>query len=55
MHVIPRRENEAIVINDRIIVTVKEINEDSICLSIETPDEEPFYREEVLYFAPQYA
>lgn len=55
MHVISRRETESIVIDNRITVTIKEINENSVLIAIESPDEEPSYREEVLYLAPQYA
>jgi carbon storage regulator len=49
MHVISRRENEGIVIDNRIIVTVLELDEDYVRLSIESPTEEPSYREEVIH------
>lgn len=55
MHVISRRETESIVIDNRITVTIKEINESSVLIAIESPDEDPSYREEVLYLVPQYA
>lgn len=55
MHVISRRENEGIVIDNNIIVTVLEIAEDFIRLAIQSPDEIPPYREEVLHLEPQYA
>lgn len=55
MHVISRRETESIVIDNRITVTIKEIHENSVLIAIESPDEEPSYREEILYLVPQYA
>lgn len=55
MQVISRRENEGIVIDNRIIVTVLEIDEDFVRLSIESPNEEPSYREEVIRREPEYA
>jgi len=55
MHVISRRETESIVIDNRITVTIKEITGNKVLIAIEAPDEEPSYREEVLYLAPQYA
>jgi carbon storage regulator len=55
MHVISRRENEGIVIDNRIIVTILEVDEDHVRLSIESPNEEPNYREEVISLEPEYA
>lgn len=55
MHVISRRENEGIVIDNRFIVTVLEFDDDHVRLAVETPDEEPYYREEVITLEPEYA
>ncbi len=55
MQVISRRENEAIVIDSRIIVTVLEVDDDFVRLAIETPNEEPSYREEVIQVQPEFA
>ncbi len=55
MHVISRREREGIVINNNIVVTVLEIEEDCVRIAIESPSEVPAYREEVLRLVPEYA
>ena len=49
MHLISRRENEGVVIGDHIYVTVLEIREDHVRMSISSSDTCPFYREETLY------
>jgi carbon storage regulator CsrA len=55
MQVISRSENEAIVIDNRIIVTVLEVADDFVRLSIETPNEDPSYREELIRVQLEYA
>jgi carbon storage regulator len=45
--VLSRKKNEAIVINDNIIVTVVEIRGDKVRLGIENPKEIPVHRQEV--------
>ncbi len=55
MQVISRRENEAIVIDNRIFVTVLEVNEEFVRLAIESPHEEPAYREEIIRLEPEFA
>ena len=55
MHIISRRENEGIVIDNDIIVTVLELDADFVRLAIESPHEEPSYREEVIQLEPSYA
>ncbi len=54
MHVISCDENEAIVIGNRYTVRVLEILDDSVRLAIESPFEEPSYREEVIHVEPEY-
>jgi carbon storage regulator CsrA len=54
MHVISCDENEAIVIDNRYTVRVLEILDDSVRLAIESPFEEPTYREEVIHVEPEY-
>jgi carbon storage regulator CsrA len=49
MHLISRRENEGVIIGDHIFVTVLEIREDHVRMSISSPDTHPSYREETLY------
>ena len=49
MYLISRRENEGVVIGDHIYITVLEIREDSVRMSISSPDTCPSYREETLY------
>lgn len=48
MITISRKENEAIVINDDVIVTVIEIREDQVRLAIEHPGEVSVRRGEVV-------
>ena len=55
MQIISRRENESIVIDNRIIVTVLEFEDDFVRLAIETPHEEPPYREEVIHLMTEFA
>jgi carbon storage regulator len=55
MHVISRKKNETIVINNDILVTVLEVEDDFVRLAIESPHETPSYREEVIHFEPQFA
>ncbi len=55
MQVISRCEHEAIVIDNQVIVTVLEINDDFVRVGIEAPGEVPGYREELLYLEPQTA
>ena len=47
MLVLSRKNNESIVINDRIVVTVVEIRGDKVRLGIEAPKEIPVHRREV--------
>ena len=49
MQIISRRENESIVIGNDIVVTVLEFEDDFVRLAIESPNEEPSYREEVIH------
>lgn len=53
MQIISRRENEGIVIDNEIVVTVLEFDEDFVRLAIETPNEVPTYREEVIHLEPE--
>ncbi len=53
MHVISRRENESVVIDQNIIVTVLEIQPDCVRIAIESPFDEPSYREEVIHLEPE--
>ena len=55
MQIISRCENEGIVIDNQIIVTVLEFDDDFVRLAIESPHEEPSYREEVIHLVPEYA
>jgi carbon storage regulator len=48
MLVLTRKENERIVIDGRIIVTVVRVQGDKIRLGIEAPREVPIMREELL-------
>ena len=47
MLVLSRKNNESIVINDQIVVTVIEIRGDKVRLGIEAPKEVPVHRREV--------
>jgi len=53
MLVLSRHENEAIVIDGQIKVTVVEIGGDKIRLGIEAPKEVGIWREEVVALATQ--
>lgn len=55
MQIISRRENEAIVIDNDIVVTVLEFADDFVRLAIESPHEEPSYREEVIHLESEFA
>jgi len=55
MQIISRRENEAIVIDNDIVVTVLEFEDDFVRLAIESPHEEPSYREEVIHLESEFA
>jgi carbon storage regulator len=54
MQIISRRENEGIVIDNKVIVTVLEFEDDFVRLAIESPHEEPSYREEVIHLEPEF-
>lgn len=47
MLVLSRRKNEAIVINNNIVVTVIEVRGDRIRLGVEAPRDVPVHRQEV--------
>ena len=47
MLVLSRKNNESIIIDDRIVVTVVEIRGDKVRLGIEAPKEVPVHRREV--------
>ena len=49
MRIIARGVNEGLVINDNVRVTVLEIEHPWVRLGIETPNQAPYYREEVLF------
>lgn len=53
MQIISRRENEGVVIDNQIVVTVLELGGDFVRLAIESPDEDPSYREEVIHLEPE--
>ena len=55
MQIISRRENEAIVIDNDIVVTVLEFEDDFVRLAIESPHQEPSYREEVIHLESEFA
>ncbi len=50
MQIISRSVNEGLVIGDNVRVTVLEIQHNRVRLGIETPNQAPYYREEVLHF-----
>ena len=50
MRIISRSVNEGLVIDGDVRVTVLEIQHNRVRLGIETPNQAPFYREEVVYF-----
>lgn len=47
MLVLSRKKNEAIVINDNIVITVVDIRGDKVRLGINAPTEIPVHRQEV--------
>ena len=47
MLVLSRKQNESIIINDNIVVTVVEVRGDKVRLGIEAPKEVPVHRREV--------
>ena len=47
MLVLSRKNNESIVINDQIVVTIVEIRGDKVRLGIDAPKEVPVHRREV--------
>jgi carbon storage regulator len=47
MLVLSRKQNESIIINDDIVVTVVEIRANKVRLGIEAPREVPVHRREV--------
>ena len=49
MRIISRSVNEGLVIDDNVRVTILEIQRHHVRLGIETPNQAPYYREEVLY------
>lgn len=50
MRIISRSLNEGLVIDDNVRVTILEIQRHQVRLGIETPNQVPYYREEVLHF-----
>ena len=50
MRIISRSLNEGLVIDDNVRVTILEIQRHKVRLGIETPNQAPYYREEVLFF-----
>lgn len=50
MRIISRSVREGLVIDDNVRVTILEIQRRQVRLGIETPNQAPYYREEVLYF-----
>ena len=49
MRIISRSLNEGLVIDDNVRVTILEIQRQRVRLGIETPNQAPYYREEVLF------
>lgn len=47
MLVLSRKKNEAIVINDEIVITIVDINGDKIRFGIDAPRDVPVHRKEV--------
>ena len=47
--------NEGVAIGDDIHVTVLDIHKDHVRLAISSPNDEPSYREETLYWEPTQA
>ncbi len=50
-HFIWRGEEEGVVIDDSVTVTVLEIDPEWVRLGINSPDSVPPYQEEIVYFA----
>lgn len=50
MKIISRNANEGLVIDGSVVVTVLEIQGKHVRLGISTPNQAPFYREEILFF-----
>ncbi|MBC5689375.1 carbon storage regulator [Mediterraneibacter sp. NSJ-55] len=48
MLILGRKKGEEIVINDNIIITVKEVGADSVKLAIEAPRDVPVLRKELI-------
>lgn len=48
MLVLSRKQNESIVINDQIVVTVIEVRGDKVRLGIQAPRDVPIHRSEVM-------
>ena len=53
MLVMTRQVNEGLVIGGEIHVTVLDIHKDHVRLAISSPNDEPSYREETLYWEPE--
>ena len=49
MRIISRNLNEGLVIDNNVRVTILEIQRHRVRLGIETPNQAPYYREEVLF------
>ena len=52
MQVFSRGVDEGLVIGESIFVTVLDVQDDHVRLSIETPNESPSYREHTLFLEP---
>lgn len=50
MRIISRSINEGLVIDGNVRLTILEIQHRQVRLGIETPNQAPYYREEILYF-----
>lgn len=48
MLVLTRKPKEQIIIGDKIVITVVQVNGDRVRLGIEAPRDMPIYREELL-------
>ena len=48
MLVLSRKQNESVVINDQIVVTVIEVRGDKVRLGIQAPRDVPIHRSEVM-------
>ncbi len=47
MLVLSRRQNQRIMINDNIVITVAGINQNSVAIGIDAPDDYTIHREEI--------